>query len=164
MLNCPAASPSSPFLPFTCTVTRQSITYCVFLLQETCRLSVHKYAIFFNVYTHQCIKRYLKFVQKKPPSPTHLADHRLIYAALRTLHLSLILLRHFVRTVLFFHRADDEARPLLVGDSSAPLRVLSGRTLGGGGTENETPLHKNVSQQKEDVTLLCFIGRAPEQK
>lgn len=43
--------PLSPFLPFTCTVTCRSITYCVFLLQEMCRLSVHKYAIFL-IYTH----------------------------------------------------------------------------------------------------------------
>lgn len=69
--------------------------------------------------------------KKRRPSPTHLADHRLIYAALRTLHLSRILLGHFVRTVLFFHRAGGEARPLLVGDSSAPHRVPSGGTLGG---------------------------------
>lgn len=44
-------------------------------------------------------------------------------------HLSLILLGHFVRTVLF---SDGEARPLLVGDSSAPHRVLFGGTLWGG--------------------------------
>lgn len=35
-----------PFLPFTCTVTCQSITYCLFLLQEMCRVPVYKHTIF----------------------------------------------------------------------------------------------------------------------
>lgn len=93
-------------------------------------------------------------MQKSPPPP-HLADHRLIYAALKTLHLSFILLGHFVRTVLFFHCADDEARPLLEDDSSAPRQRPFSTDGWGGGTET---LHKNVSEQKEEVTLLCVLS------
>lgn len=41
--------------------------------------------------------------------PPHLVDHRIIYAALKSLSiLPLVPLDHFVHMVLFFHCADDD--------------------------------------------------------
>lgn len=50
---------------------------------------------------------------QKTSLPPHLVDHRLLYAALKTVSILPCPLDHFVHMVLFFHCANDDDEPVL---------------------------------------------------